>query len=387
MRILSILLDNHIGGPQIRVLDVAKKLRVSGIDVTLVSPIGSGEFSKRAKDLDFKSFQIVLKVPNRSFISVLESIAIFPISVYKISKIIKNENIDIVHVNGLLSFQGSVAALITRRKIVWHLIGNLYPRYLVLALMPFVRLLADDMIFVANRLSDFYLNSPYLFTNGHINIVYECVDTEKFNPAAIVSSDITKLRREFNLREDEKVVGCIGNVFSVKGYEYFIKSACLIKMKYPLTKFFIVGDIYFYENNKYLDYLKDLLSKYNLSNSFIFTGKRNDIPKLVALFDVFVMSSLYEGTPLVILEAMAMQKAVVATNVGGIPEQIDDSVTGFLVPPKDANHLAEKIIYLLENPDICKKMGENGRSRVLKYFSLDRCAKEHIKIYAALLRN
>ena len=104
------------------------------------------------------------------------------------------------------------------------------------------------------------------------------------------------------------------------------------------------------------------------------------------MFDVFVLSSVTEGISLTLLEAMASGLPVVVTNVGGNPEVVVDGETGFLVPPKNPEKMAEAIITLLKNKELAKKMGVAGRKRVEEKFSLERMVREYEEIYRNLLK-
>jgi glycosyltransferase involved in cell wall biosynthesis len=117
-----------------------------------------------------------------------------------------------------------------------------------------------------------------------------------------------------------------------------------------------------------------------------FLGSRDDIPELMRSFDVFVLASLTEGISLTLLEAMAASKPIVATNVGGNPEVVVDGVTGFLVPSQDPQAMADKILLLLNDPQLAQRMGIAGRRRVEQNFSLERMTDEYEKVYRAVTK-
>ena len=386
MKVLNVVMDNHIGGPQIRVLSVAKELKKFGIETIILSPKGGGDFAQKARNDQFKVYQTMLYGPKHfnCFVSVLANFRwflTFPFSVFTIAKIIKKEKIDIVHVQGLLNLQAPVAGLLTRRKVVWHLISSLYPNILVSFLRPFIRIIADQIVVVAEKLGEYYLGSELKSTDINVSIIYECVDVDKFNPFTVPKNNIDKLKREFGIWPFEKVVGCIGNINPIKGYEYSIKCASLVKKEINNVKFLIVGDISDPQKDYYYQKLKNLIGSLEMEQDIIFTGKRDEIPLISTLFDVFLLTSIDEGTPLVILEAMAMEKPVVVTDVGAVREQVFDGKTGIIVPPKEPRAMAEAVIYLFEHPEERSKMGGEGRKRVEKMFSLDRCVEEHRGLY------
>lgn len=385
MKVLNVLLSNHIGGPQIRVLSVAKELRKYGIETIILSPKGEGDFAQRARNEHFKVYQIMLDGPKHfnSFVSVLANLKwlfTFPLSVFTITKIIKKEKIEIVHVQGLLNLQAPVAALLTRRKIVWHLISSLYPKTLVSFLMPFITMIADQIVVVAEKLGEYYLGCKLKSTKMNALIIYECVDVDKFSPFAVSKNDIDKLKREFDMSPSDKIVGCVGNINPAKGYEYFIEGVNHVRNELSSVKFIVVGA----ESDtqkRYHQKLQTLVSSLKMGEDIIFTGKRDNIPQVLSMFDVFVLPSIAEGTPIIILEAMAMEKAVVATDVGAVSEQILNGETGIVVPSKNPKAMAEAVIYLFEHAEERIRMGEKARERVKEMFSRGRCVKEHLKLY------
>ena len=148
----------------------------------------------------------------------------------------------------------------------------------------------------------------------------------------------------------------------------------------PKAKFLVVGEGA--EKNR----LKKLAEKLNISENVIFTGLRGDVREILVITDIFVLPSLFEGLPNVIMEAMLAGKPVVATHIPGNDELVIDGETGSLVLSKDSDSLASAIINILENPDKGKQMGINGRKRVEEYFSIDETVKKTEELYEALVR-
>ncbi len=117
-------------------------------------------------------------------------------------------------------------------------------------------------------------------------------------------------------------------------------------------------------------------------------GQRDDIPGLMATADVFVLSSLWEGLPLVVLEAMVSGLPVVSTDIGGVPELVVENETGFLVPPKDPQLLAEAIEKMLTLPEHqCSGMGQAGKKKVEENFTLDKIVAAYEDLYLTCLKN
>ncbi|HPP51365.1 MAG TPA: glycosyltransferase, partial [Thermoguttaceae bacterium] len=120
-----------------------------------------------------------------------------------------------------------------------------------------------------------------------------------------------------------------------------------------------------------------------LADRVIFTGNRPDVPEVLSLLDVFVLSSHMEANPISILEAMAAGKPVVATQVGSIPENVQEGQTGFLVPPGDAASMAERVLWLLSQPEQSAQIGQKAREHVLRRGSI----QQTVAGYENLLRD
>ncbi len=388
MRVLNVGVSNNYGGVQSRILTVARELRNHGIETIILTPKEEGDFLQKASEEDFRVIQTSLLSRPRyldSFSSIIANLKLFftfPFSVFVIARLIKNENIDIVHLNGLYNFQVAVAAFITRKKIVWHLISTLYPKLVVRFLMPFVELLADHTVVVAEKIGTYYFGNKDCLKRSNTSIIYSPVNINTFNPKN--SSNIRKenFKQEFNIKDYDRIVGFVGSINPAKGLEYFIHGANLIKKSFNNVKFVIVGGVISSQQN-YHKRLLSIVESLQIDEDIIFTGKRSidDLPDIYSLFDIVLLTSVAEGIPLVILEAMSMEKPVIATDVGGISEHVIDGDTGTIVPVRDPKAIAEAVKYYLENPKQRIRVGKRGKKRIEKYASLEKCVKEHKNIY------
>jgi len=161
------------------------------------------------------------------------------------------------------------------------------------------------------------------------------------------------------------VVGVVARLHPQKGHEYLIKAARVLADKFKDLKIVLVGD------GELRAELEQAVVEAGLSETFIFLGFRSDVRDLLSMFDIFVLPSLYEGLPNVILEAMATNLPVVATSVDGTVELVDDGETGYLVPPRDPGALVAKIGNLLESADLRRQFGRAGRKKVEEQYSLE----------------
>lgn len=192
-------------------------------------------------------------------------------------------------------------------------------------------------------------------------------------------SDLRERARKERGLNDEVIVLNIGRLQDVKGQIYLIKAASRLKKFKDKVKVWVVGEGE--EENK----LCQVMAEERVEGIVSLLGYQEDIWQLLAAADVFVLPSLGEGFPYAVLEAMAFRKPVVASNVGGIPEMIVEGETGSIVPPADAEALAEKIVYLIENPAVRKAWGEAGARRVAKKFNLKKMLRQYQQLYDDLL--
>jgi glycosyltransferase involved in cell wall biosynthesis len=195
------------------------------------------------------------------------------------------------------------------------------------------------------------------------------------DPDPVPSHIIDAKREELGIGPYDRIVGIVANFEERKGHTYLLHGVPEIRSCVPNIKFVLVGA------GELLKSMVDLAINLGISQHVIFTGFRNDISHLLATFDINVLTSLaFESNPLINLEAMALRKPVVATNISGIREAVEDGVTGILVPPADSKSLAQAIISLLMDKSKARAMGEAGRARYLKQFTLKRMinAVEHI---------
>lgn len=188
-----------------------------------------------------------------------------------------------------------------------------------------------------------------------------------------------EIRNSFEIPDDALLLGAIGRLHPSKGFNDLISALAYIKAKTNSVRLIIVGE------GELRDSLDLQIINHNLSGTIKFAGLRNDIPELMSALDVFVSSSIWEGLPNVVLEAMAAGKPVVATSVGGTPEVVVDGETGLLVPPRNPEALARAIIRLLKNPELCTRMGHAGKERVLKQFSIQRMVTKTQQLYKELM--
>jgi glycosyltransferase involved in cell wall biosynthesis len=237
---------------------------------------------------------------------------------------------------------------------------------------------------LSNRLADCVTansNAVREFVHGHegcplgkMVVIPSGIDTERFAPLAPADH-----KGRLGLPADAVVVGSLTRMRVRKGVEEFLRAMGQICRERPAVHVVIAGEV------ELDDEVRALVAAAGLGDRLHLLGRRSDVPEVVSAFDVFVLSSHGEGMSNAILEAMAMEKPVVATGVGGTVEVVDAGVTGYLVPARDAEALAAGIATVLDDPQRGRAMGARGRQVVIDRFSARAMVRQMETLYTQLL--
>lgn len=189
-----------------------------------------------------------------------------------------------------------------------------------------------------------------------------------------------RVRQEFGLAPQTPVLGTVGRLVEAKGYEHLIEALRLLRRDYPDLRWLAAGD------GERRPALAQLAAERGLSDAVIWAGMRDDVGDLLAAMDLWIMSSVREGLPVALLEAMAASKTIVATNVGGIPDAARDKREAILVPPADPQALAAAIAKLLREPDLAQALAEAARKRATAEYGIAGVARRIEEVYHQELR-
>ena len=386
MKIITVIPFDYLSSIQDRSLKIANELyKEKNITTVFIAPGDGFSFSHLALSNTFKIYKTsctrpLLGINLHSLTHNINWMIYIPKCALEFYRILELEKPNLIQINGLICLQEAlVAALFFRKKIIWNLIGTLYPKPLIILLLPLIRSVRKRL-FVAKSIVNYYFG-----LNSDI-VIYEPVDMTIFDVNNVDVSKVQALRKRLCL-ENSYVIGFVGAITPIKNIECLIESIYHIAKKCPKIKLIIVGGIPPHQNSYYRK-LKHLTNSLGLTDKVLFFGSANhkDIPLFLSIFDVFVLCSNREGTPVCILEAMAMKKPVVATSVGGIPEIVRNNKTGILVPPENPELLAEAVISLLLNLQKRRELGESGWRWVQESFSIERCVRNYESLYRELVR-
>lgn len=215
-----------------------------------------------------------------------------------------------------------------------------------------------------------------------------CIDVDRIDPARVETIYNGLNLADWNAATvpakapGEIRVTTVGNIRRVKGHDVFIKAAAAIAPHFPDASFSIAGDVL--EPDYFLE-LQALVRDLNLTGSFHFAGEVANLREHLSSADIFVLPSRSEGFSNAIVEAMAASLPVVATDVGGNAEAVEDGVSGFIVPSEDIAALSAAITRLISDPSLAKAMGEAGKNRVIEKFTTEAMMEKIVAVYRNLL--
>jgi len=209
-----------------------------------------------------------------------------------------------------------------------------------------------------------------------IDIVGEGVDLQEYNPEL----DRKTFRFEMDIKVNAPLIGNIGMMRGDKGHHFFLDAALEILKKFPEARFVMVGEGI--GGRRVEKELRNRIKKAGEEERIIMTGYRWDIPKIIAALDIVVIASIeVEAQSRIVPQAFASQRAVVATEVGGIPELVKNGENGFLVKPGDGSAIARAVEKLIENPELRDRLATGGYELAVKELSLDRMMEKTLAVY------
>ncbi len=286
--------------------------------------------------------------------------------------------IDLFHLNSkvLGVIPGIITAKLLRKPCVVHLHDTKNP-------IRRERLFGNLVdCFIALNVSALNLYRE-AYSGRRLELIYNGIDVNHNN----ISLNQEEMKERFNIESGVKVVGIVGRLVEGKGFDDFIQAAKILIFSDSKINFLIVGDAPDKSGNGYVTYLKNLVNEAGIEKKVIFTGWQEETKNIMSIFDVFVQASstFPEGLSMTIIEAMALQKAVVATNIAGSSDAVVDGITGYLIPPGNQQKLAEAIGNILNNASLRNKMQENALIRVKEHFNSSITVRKIETLYESML--
>jgi len=289
----------------------------------------------------------------------------------RVRAIIREGGFRIVHTDGPRNtLYGGIAAALARVPLVWHVRSSDRD--------PYDRLLyrlCSKIILVAGA-----LRGRFDFARGDAKFVtiHNGVDLDAFRAGARPSPPAG-----LEIRDDETVLVCAGRVEPMKGQACLVEALGKLRERRLSLRLLLCGEI---ADEGYREHCEEIGRRCGIADRVRFLGHRDDIAEVLAAADLVVMPSLSgEAFPRAVIEAMAMGRPVVATDVGGTREAIDEGVTGHVVPPGDAEALADRIARLAGNKAMRAAMGQAARRRAEEHFSVEQNARATEKLYREMM--
>ena len=237
----------------------------------------------------------------------------------------------------------------------------------------------SDALIAVSKYTVNELTDLYGIDKNKIHVIYNGVDIERFKPRP----NRDELRQEFGLEKDKKIVLFVGRLYHRKGLETLLRSVPPVLKEFSNVKFVISGTGFKQKEES----LRNLAHELNIEDHVKFLGYVPDdkLPLLYSTSDIFVLPAIYENFPFAILEAQATGLPVISTKVGGIPEFLVDSENGFVIDPRDETQLTQRLLALLQDPKLAKKMGDHGRMLIEEQLDWGLITAQVIDLYNELL--
>lgn len=300
-----------------------------------------------------------------------------PLNIIRLSRFLKKEEPDIIHTHGY--FASVIGRLAAQKAGIPTIITHVHSTYREykkrhILIERYLSRCTHKIVCCSEAVRNF-VTAHEKIKEEKTAVIYNGADEERFSPGG----DPSSARARLGIDRGSPVVGTVSSLTPHKGQEFLVQAAARIRETHPSAKFLIVGD------GPLRRSLEEQAQRLSLQSSLIFTGARRDIPEMLSLMDIFVLpSSSREGLGMAIIEAMAMEKPTVATDIGGIPEAVLDGETGLLVRPRDSDALARAIIELIDDPERAKAMGKKGRDRFVQKFTRKRMLSDIEDLYLDL---
>jgi len=367
---------------KIKVMHIVHSLDIGGLERLVISLIKNSEYGLpidyAVTCLDNKGI-LAHELDNLAQVYSLNRLNIsFFTLIYRLILVIKKEKIKILHCHNYVPLlTGTIVKVLFFNKL-----NLIYTDHYQLNTMIKKR---DKIIFkyclkFVNRQVCVSDNLKRYFNKNHYSKRFEVIQNGIQKPV-VNPKRISEIRSLILKGEDKFIIGTAVRMAEQKGLTYLISAANLLLKKYKDLLFLMVGD------GPLRGALWEQAKAAGIENNFIFTGYKEDAINYISSMDIFVLPSLWEGLPLVLLEASALGKPIVATNVGGNEEIISNDLNGIIVPPANSKALADGIERLYLSHELRKTLSENARESFEKYFNIHILIKKYNTIYMDMTRN
>lgn len=380
-------IDHTVGGSHYCLLEICRALDKTRYDATVVFY----EENDLVPEFRNTGFNVRIEAPFQasSFAQTLPSpigrIIRLPLNYYRMMvlrvvkwrHILKQEEADILHLNN--SFSTDHDALIAAKTLGIAIVSH------VRGIEPGISLLAklfshslSRIIAISNAVKQNLLKQG--ISDKNITLVYDGINEQR------VTDGVKEgfLFKEYNLKEGHKIFGVVGNIKPWKGQKLLVEAVALLKQRYDDFYCFLVGDI---TDKAYRKQIDELIEQHRLQDHVVITGYQKSVPDFVNSFDIFVHTSVEpEPFGIVIIEAQALRKPVIVSNIGAPQEIIEDGKSGLLFDIESVEDLVEKLDSLIRNKDRRKALGESGYQRFKENFTIKNNVEGICRVYREVFK-
>lgn len=361
-KLMQITHDLAIGGLQQVVVNICRTIDRDRFDVSVLCLRELGEFVPDVERLGIKVHYLPQKENGTDYFSFL-----------KVAKILRQEKIEVIHTHNTQPFvDGTIGALLSGVKTIVHTdhARDFPDKFRYMAAEHLMSHFAYKVIGVSEHTSENLIKYEKI-SRKKILTIENGIDGSRF------ASEIDKQakRMELGIRGNGPIIGLGVRLAEQKGITYLLQAMPQIIAAFPDITLVVVG------NGELKEELQRESVQLGIGDNVLFPGARLDISELLQLFDIYVLPSLWEGMPMVLLEALAAGCPVVATDVGGVAKVIDNEVNGLLVAPRDSEQLAVAIIRLLSAGELRKEYACKGLQKFQEKFSAEIMTEKYEKLY------
>lgn len=381
--IASATSGSGIGGGEIYLLSVMRHLDRNLYNPIVLLPGDGVEFRAALNELNVHSIVVKLNYgwlkPDKAWYSFLSESAS---RIDKICEIIDEYNIDLVHTNSNIFFDGALAA---RLKDIHHILVVHIPFLYHQPLFQRLRLSPSSFASLINDISDHIIavseaTAKTLRPNvpdTNLTVINVGLELDTYHKA--INEQASNIRFELNLEENTPLVAAVGRIVYDKGFDILVEAAALVIQKKPDVHFLVIGSA---DDPNYYKQLEERVLALNIQSNFHFLGFRLDVPEILSQSNVFALTSLSEGGPYVLLEAMICRCVAVATKCGGIVEDvIKDKDSGLLIEIGDFHSLTENILMLFNNPELSSHLCDRAYEIIAGNFEAKESVNKLMAVY------
>ncbi len=362
IKLMQITHDLAIGGLQQVVVNICRTIDREKFDISVLCLRTLGEFVPEIERMGIPVHYLPQLVGRTDYFSFL-----------KVADILRREKIDVIHTHNTQPLlDGTTGALLSGVHTVVHTdhARDFPDKFRYMLAEHIMSYFVYKMVGVSEHTSENLICYEKI-SSKKVLTIENGIDGSRFE----VKIDPAYMRKELGIRDHGPIIGLGVRLAQQKGITYLLQAMPEIIRNYSDITLVVVGQ------GKAQDQLEEEVVRLGIADHVLFPGARLDIPELLQLFDLYVLPSLWEGMPMVLLEAMAAGCPIVATEVGGVAKVVDHGVNGLLVPPQNVEQLAAAVNKVLGDKQLQKQFSQQGRRKFERNFSADIMTRQYEKLY------